>query len=73
MGSLRADPISSWLEREYCASVAATLMARTEYFELLEDAMVPPVQLVTALSAWRRHAKQAEVLGGSLSAARGHA
>ena len=73
MGSFRADPISSWLESEYCASVAATLMARTEYFELLEDAMASPVELVSALSAWRHHANQAEVLGGSLSATRGHA
>ncbi len=27
------DPIPAWLETEYCTSVAATLLARTEYFE----------------------------------------
>jgi hypothetical protein len=58
-----ADRVSSWLETQYCASVAATLLARVEYFELLEDAMVSPVRLVNALSAWREHATQAEVLG----------
>jgi hypothetical protein len=63
------DGISSWLEREYCASVAATLLARTEYFELLEDAMVSPVRLVRALSVWRQHASHTEVLGGLVGSA----
>ncbi len=63
------DRISSWLEREYCASVAATLLARNEYFELLEDAMVSPVRLVRALTQWREHAAQAEVLGGLVGTA----
>ena len=35
------DRFASWLESEYCASVAATMLARNEYFELLEDAMTP--------------------------------
>jgi hypothetical protein len=65
----RSDRISSWLETEYCASVAATLLARTEYFELLEDAMVSPAQLVRALTEWRRHATQTEVLGGLVGTA----
>jgi hypothetical protein len=63
------DGISSWLEREYCASVAATLLARTEYFELLEDAMVSSVRLERALSAWRQHASHTEVLGGLVGSA----
>jgi hypothetical protein len=63
------DGISSWLEREYCASVAATLLARNEYFELLEDAMVSPARLVRALSEWRQHASHAEVLGGLVGTA----
>ncbi len=29
-----SDRISAWLETQYCASVAATLLARNEYFEL---------------------------------------
>ncbi len=58
------DRISNWLETQYCASVAATLMARTEYFELLEDAMVPQKQLARALTNWRHCANQTQVLGG---------
>jgi hypothetical protein len=62
-----ADPIPSWLETQYCASVAATLLARNEYFELLEDAMVSPKQLVRAFTNWKQCANQAHVLGRSLS------
>ena len=59
-----ADGISSWLETQYCASVAATLLARNEYFELLEDAMVPPERLAHALTNWKQCATQTDVLGG---------
>jgi hypothetical protein len=59
-----ADRIPSWLETQYCASVAATMLARNEYFELLEDAMVPPKRLVQALTNWKQCASQAHVLGG---------
>jgi hypothetical protein len=64
-----ADKITAWIETQYCASVAATLLARDEYFGLLEDAMVSPVRLVRALSEWRKHATQAEVLGGLVGTA----
>ena len=64
-----ADRISAWIENQYCASVAATLLARAEYFELLADAMVPPVKLVKALSTWRQHATETEVLGGLVGTA----
>ena len=67
--NVRQDKISSWLESEYCASVAATLMARTEYFELLEDAMVPPARLGRALRSWRQCASQTQVLGGLVATA----
>jgi hypothetical protein len=66
---MKTTQVSSWLETEYCASVAATLLARAEYFELLEDAMVPPVRLAQALSDWRKHATQTEVLGGLVGSA----
>jgi hypothetical protein len=49
-----SDRISSWLETQYCASVAATLLARNEYFELLEDAMVEPGRLAQALTNWKQ-------------------
>jgi hypothetical protein len=65
----RQDKMSSYLESEYCASVAATLMARTEYFELLEDAMVSPGRLVRALRSWRRYMNQTQVLGGLVGTA----
>ncbi len=56
------DGTSSWLETQYCASVAAALLARTEYFELLEDACVSPGTLSRALRTWRNHVSQAEAL-----------
>lgn len=64
-----SDRLASLLESEYCASVAATMLARNEYFELLEDAMVSPARLAQALSAWREHASQTEVLGGLVGTA----
>jgi hypothetical protein len=64
-----ADRIASWLETQYCASVAATMLARNEYFELLEDAMVPPERLVHALTNWKQCANQANVLGGLVGSA----
>jgi hypothetical protein len=64
-----ADRIPSWLETQYCASVAATLLARNEYFEILEDAMMPPERLVRALSNWKQHANQTHVLGGLVGTA----
>jgi len=62
------EKLSAWIETQYCASVAATLQARAEYFELLEDAMVPPLQLGKAWRAWRRYASQTQVLGGLVTA-----
>lgn len=56
-------------ENQYCASVAATLQARAEYFELLEDAMTSPARLLKAFGTWRKHASQTEVLGGLVAAA----
>jgi hypothetical protein len=64
-----ADQISSWLETQYCASVAATLLARNEYFELLEDATVSPKRLVRALTNWKQCANQVHVLGGLVGTA----
>ena len=59
-----AERMTSWLETQYCASVAATMLARNEYFELLEDAMVPPKRLGDALTNWKQYAHQVHVLGG---------
>ena len=63
------DRRSSWIETQYCASVAATLQARAEYFELLEDAMTSTARLLKAFGAWRKHATQTEVLGGLVGTA----
>ncbi len=65
----QVENISTWVENQYCASVAATLLARTEYFELLEDAMVPQDRLARALRAWRRFASQTHALGGLVGTA----
>jgi hypothetical protein len=59
-----AERMSAWLETQYCASVAATMLARTEYFELLEDAMVAPERLAKALTNWKQCANQSHVLSG---------
>lgn len=64
-----ADRIAAWLETQYCASVAAALLARNEYFELLEDVMVPPKRLAHALTNWKQFANQAYVLGGLVGSA----
>lgn len=64
-----AERITSWLETQYCASVAATMLARNEYFELLEDAMVSPQRLVHALTNWKQYAHQVHVLGGLVGTA----
>ena len=66
-----ADRVAAWLETQYCASVAAALLARNEYFELLEDVMVPPKRLAHALTNWKQFANQAYVLGGLVGSARG--
>lgn len=66
--SVPADRISSWLETQYCASVAATLLARNEYFELLEDAMVPPERLVQALTTWKQCATNLRAVGATFAA-----
>jgi hypothetical protein len=63
MMTVQADRISSWLETQYCASVAATLLARNEYFELLEDAMVPPERLFQALTNWKQCATHLRAVG----------
>lgn len=60
----RSDRLASWLESEYCAAVAATLLARNEYFELLEDAMISSARLAEALTSWREHASHTKALGG---------
>ena len=69
VNSKATDRVPAWLETQYCASVAATLLARNEYFELLEDAMVPSEQLVQALSTWKQYVKQTNVLGGLVGTA----
>ena len=63
------DRAAAWIENRYCASVAATLQARAEYFELLADAMTSPARLVRAFGAWRKHLSETEVLGGLVGTA----
>jgi hypothetical protein len=54
----------AWLEQQFCRSVASALLARNEYFALLEDATVPPVQLARARANWLQHAEVAHTLKG---------
>jgi len=59
----------SWLEQQYCKSFAAALLARTEFFELLEDAMSSPARLARARATWRQFAAQAETIKGLVATA----
>lgn len=52
----------SWLETQICKSVAAALLARKEFFELLEDATMSPVRLARARATWRHHARNVQTL-----------
>lgn len=54
----------SWLAQQYCKSVAGALLARNEFFELLEDATTSPSRLARARATWQQHARQAETLKG---------
>ncbi|HEV7716631.1 MAG TPA: hypothetical protein VGO53_13630 [Steroidobacteraceae bacterium] len=59
----------SWLVQQYCKSVAATQLARDEFFGLLEDAMVSPARIARARATWRQHAAQTQTLKGLYGAA----
>jgi len=59
----------SWLEQQYCKSVAAALLARAEFFELLEDAMISPARLARARANWREHTAHAQTLKGMFARA----
>ena len=59
----------SWLETQFCKSVAATQLARNEFFELLEDATISPVRLARARATWRTHAEQMQTLKGLMASA----
>jgi hypothetical protein len=61
---MKPNTLTSWLEDSYCRAVASTLLARTEFFELLEDATVSPARLSRARAAWRQHAQQTQMLKG---------
>jgi hypothetical protein len=54
----------SWIAQQYCRSIAAALLARKEFFELLEDATTPPMRLARARATWQQHARQAQTLKG---------
>jgi hypothetical protein len=54
----------SWLAQQYCKSVAGALLARNEFFELLEDATTSPSRLAQARANWRQQARQAQTLKG---------
>jgi hypothetical protein len=66
---MKPAPLSSWLESRYCHAVASTLLARTEFFELLEDATVSSARLSRARAVWRQHAQETRVLKGLFAAA----
>ena len=54
----------SWIAQQYCRSIASALLARNEFFELLEDATVSPSQLARARATWQQHTRQAQAIKG---------
>jgi hypothetical protein len=52
----------SWLEQQICKTVAGAMLARNEFFELLEDATISPVRLARARANWRQHAQRVQTL-----------
>lgn len=61
---MKQATVDSWLENRFCQAVASTLLARNEFFELLEDATVSPARLSRARAVWRQHAEETQVLKG---------
>ena len=55
---------AAWIAQQYCKSVARALLARNEFFELLEDATTSPKRLARARATWQQHTLQAETLKG---------
>ena len=58
----------SWIAQQYCKSIASALLARTEFFELLEDATVSQARLARARATWQQHARQAQTIRGLATA-----
>jgi hypothetical protein len=54
----------SWIAQQYCKSIASALLARTEFFELMEDATVSRSRLERARAVWQQHARHAQVIKG---------
>lgn len=59
----------SWLETQICRSVAGALLAREEFFGLLEDATMPPARIARARATWRHHAQNVQTLRGLMPTA----
>ena len=54
----------SWIAQQYCKSIAAALLARKEFFELMEDATVSSARLARARDTWQLHTRQAQAIKG---------
>jgi len=54
----------SWIAQQYCRSIASALLARNEFFELMEDATVSPSRLARARATWQQYASQAQAIRG---------
>ena len=58
----------SWIAQQYCKSIASALLARKEFFELMEDATTTPARLARARATWQQHARQAQAIKGLATA-----
>jgi major membrane immunogen (membrane-anchored lipoprotein) len=58
----------SWIAQQYCSSIASALLARKEFFELMEDATVSSARLARARATWQQHARHAQAIKGLATA-----
>jgi len=65
---MKTNKSVSWIAQQYCKSIASSLLARKEFFELMEDATVSPSRLARACATWQQHARQAQAIKGLATA-----
>jgi hypothetical protein len=61
---MKTNKSVSWIAQQYCKSIASALLARKEFFELMEDATVPTAQLARARATWQQHTRRAQAIKG---------
>jgi hypothetical protein len=65
---MKSNKSVSWIAQQYCRSIASALLARNEFFELMEDATVSSARLARARATWQQHTRQAQAIKGLATA-----